>query len=117
MSEHAAKGIVEPYVEGVWHFKSPYWRKHLPEGLQFRFGMGTVAVASLIATLAGLGILDHLGVVDSKRLWESMVAAIPSLPEFGSEEDKDAVRTSAADWLNALVPITALDNLLRGKKD
>ena len=97
-------------MSGTWQFKSPYWKKHMPQGLQFEFGLGTAAATTLVATLATLGILDYLGLVDVKELYAAIADALPA------KEGEGGGGTTAADWLNALVPITALDNLLRGKK-
>ena len=101
-----------PYVEGRWRFHSRCWKQHLPDGLVFRFGLGTASAAALASTLATLGLLDYLGVVDSKELWNAILGSLPQKTAGGTEGGGGS---AAADWLNALVPITALDNLLRGK--
>ena len=101
-----------PYVEGRWRFHSRFWKQHLPDGLTFRFGLGTASAAALASTMATLGLLDYLGVVDAEKLWNAILS---SLPQEQAKEGGGGGGSTAADWLNALVPITALDNLLRGK--
>ena len=107
-----------PRAVGVYHFQSRYWKKRFPAGITFEAGLGTAAVAAFIAGIAALTLLDLLSLRAPKAEGQGVdvyqgARDVRALYEILAGQDSG--ESKSADWLNALVPITALDNLLRGK--